>query len=538
MAATDGRDAGMKATGATALGEYVRVLRRGALLIVAVTAIVTGIAVGLSLAQEKRYESHADVFLSGANNLPPGLAGDQQNAVDPARASNTQAKLARVPQVAALALRSADLTDRTPGELIDSSSVTNPPDTDILRFSVTDASPATATKLASSYASAYSRYRRQLDTAAIVNARRQIERRMRSLEAAGNTKSGLYRRLATEDQQLQTTQALRGSNVAVVRQGSEAAQTQPKPLRNGVLGGIFGLILGVALVFVRDALTTRVRSASEVEERLGLAMIGRVPQLSRHLRNGSGVAMLAEPASPAAEAFRILATNLGFVNLDRGAKSIMVTSASDGEGKSTTAGNLAVALASMGNRVSLVDLDLKRPALDRLFQLEAGQPGLSSVVLGMIELNEALTEVPLLDPQSETGARATASPGKLMLLPTGPIPHDTTRFMALPAIAQVLETLTRESDIVLVDAPPLPRTSDAMALTGKVDALVVVTRIAQAQRPALEELRRVLDSAPIAKLGVVVTGVSPTDTYGYGYGHGAGSSNGGPTRIRRKEPLA
>ena len=148
-----------------------------------------------------------------------------------------------------------------------------------------------------------------------------------------------------------------------------------------MLGLILGLVIGVGLAFLRDALNTRVRSAEEVQEKLGLALLSRVPEPPKDLRGGAGIVMLARPEAPEAEAYRIAATNLGFVNLDRGARTIMFTSALRGEGKSTTAANVAVALARSGARVILVDLDLKRPSQARLFGLGKG-PGFTNVALG------------------------------------------------------------------------------------------------------------------------------------------------------------
>ncbi len=521
-------------SGEPALAHYLRMLRRGWWIVLLTTLVVTGIAVVLSLSQRTLYEAHADVFLSGTRNLPTDIVNTQQ-AQDPERAGNTQSQLARVPAVAARALRQAGLRDRTPQDLLDNSSVSLPAETDILRFSVTDESANLATRLSTAYARAYAGYRREIDTEAIVRARRQIERRLDRLDP----KSAQYDQLSTQGQQLRTAEALQSSNVAVVRQGTDAAQTQPKPVRNGVLGAMLGLLLGVGLVFVRDALNTRVRSDEEIRERLGLALIGRVPKHSKRLKNGNGLAMMDAPNVPESEAFRMLATNLGFVNLDRGAKSIMVTSATDGEGKSTTVANVAIALARAGNRVCLVDLDLKRPSLDRLFELDAAQfgVGITAVALGKVSLEDALIRVPVHGQQGDDDAAANSSSGELDLLLTGAIPPDSAEFVASPRVGDVIRRLAERSDLVLIDAPPILQTSDAMALAGKVDALIVVAGLAHVRRPTLEELRRVLENAPVAKLGFVLTGVTASAGYGYGYGQYT-SVNGASSKGARKQRVA
>ena len=507
----------------TILRDYVRILRRGALIVIATTVIVTGIAIASSLSQEKLYEASADVFLAGARNLPSNIADLQAYSVDPERAGNTQASLARVPAVARRTLKEAKVSDRTADDLLGSSSVATTPEADILTFTVTDTDPDVANRLATAYANAFTSYRREIDTGSIVKAREQIERRLKGLEADGNTRSPLYQDLATNDQQLRTAEALQGSNAELVRSGTGAVQIQPKPMRNAMLGLVLGLVVGVGLAFLRDALNTRVRSAEEVQEKLGLALLSRVPEPPKELRRGEGIVMLARPEAPEAEAYRIAATNLGFVNLDRGARTIMFTSALRGEGKSTTAANVAVALARSGARVILVDLDLKRPSQDRLFQLAQG-PGFTNVALGHTDLSNALVPIPLWENKAAGGELNADQPGALGVLPTGPTPPNTADFVASSKVQKVLDRLVTYADIVLVDAPSILQVSDAVTLTAKVDAVVAVTRLSMIRRPALRELHRVLEGAPVAKLGFVLTGARPEE--GYGYGQRAAANNG------------
>ena len=144
-------------------------------------------------------------------------------------------------------------------------------------------------------------------------------------------------------------------------------------------------------------------------------MIGRVPRPSRRHGARGGLAMLDSPDAPETESYRMIATNLGFVNLDRGAKSIMVTSAADGEGKSTTVANLAIAMARAGSRVALIDFDLKRPSLDALFDLDVAQfgVGVTGVALGQISLDDALIRIPVSD---------VGPAGSLDVLLTGQVP--------------------------------------------------------------------------------------------------------------------
>ena len=524
MRQPSGSGKGLKASRASALSDYVQVLRRDAWIVALATALTAFVAIVFSLLQEDRYESRADAFLQSKTSIPASFRYEQTlRDIDPERIGNTQASLARIPAVVRRALRAGGFTDRTADDLLANSTVSQPPDTDILRFTVNDGDAAVATRLATAYAQAYSQFRRELDTASLVGARRQIERRLPDLERG----SGLLYQLTLEVQRLRTAEELQSSNVDVVREGTKAAQVQPKPVRNGILGALLGLLLGVALVVVREGLNTRVRSPEEVEEILEVPMIGRVPKPTR--RVGPGLAMLGSPDAPEAEPYRMIATNLGFVNLDRGARSIMVTSAADGEGKSTTIANLAVALARAGSRVALIDFDLRRPSLDSCFDLDVAQfgVGVTGVALGQISLDDALIRIPVSD---------VGPAGSLDVLLTGQAPPDSAQFIASQRVTDLLSRLSARYDIVLIDAAPMLQASDAVALAGKVDAVIVVAGLSHVRRGSLQELRRILDSAPVAKLGFVLTGVPMEDAQRHGYAPD-GHTNGAGVQGRR-QPVA
>ena len=282
-----------------------------------------------------------------------------------------------------------------------------------------------------------------------MSARRQIGVQLAKLKAAGEQRGAVYASLFEKDQQLQTLQALQGSNALLVRSASGAVQTQPKPTRNGALAAMLGLVLGVGLVFLRDALNTRVRTAGEVLSRLDLPQLGRIPEPPRRLRSGSGIVMLTDPLSSAAEPFRILATNLDFVNLERNARTIMFTSATHGEGKSTTVANLAVALARGGRRVILADLDVRKPSLDRLFDL-GERPGITTVVLGHASLDDVLVPIPLLDPGATNEPTGNGSiRGMAQVLPVGPLPPNPAEFVGSHALGTLLAELEQRADLDL-----------------------------------------------------------------------------------------
>lgn len=231
--------------------------------------------------------------------------------------------------------------------------------------------------------------------------------------------------------------------------------------------------------------------------------------------------MLEEPHGVHAEVFRMLRTNLEFANLDRGARTIMFTSAVEEEGKSTTVANLAVAIARAGHSVALVDLDLRRPFLARFFDLEE-HPGLTDVALGHVDLQTALARRAIVEADGRptlNGNGQAGVEGVLDILTSGPPPPDAGEFVGSGVLRNILDELREAADFVLIDVPPMLHVGDAMALAARVDALVVLTRLSVARRSMLNELRRLLDACPAAKLGFVVAGADLEHGY---YGHGSG----------------
>jgi capsular exopolysaccharide synthesis family protein len=455
--------------------------------------------------------------LLSRQNLANALTGAQDPTVyvQADRVAQTQAEVARVPGVAAAALRRVHVPGLTADGLLASSTVSAQQNADLLVFNVVNHIPRLACRLADAYAGAYTSYRRQLDTAAIVSARKQVAHRLASLRR----RSAEYANLVERDQQLATMQALLTAQAHVVQQADEPVRVQPKPTRNGILGLAFGIVLGLGLAFLWEALDTRVRSAGEIGEKLGgLPLLTRVPEPIRRLRASNKLVMLADPTGVHAETFRMLRTNLDFATLDRDVSTVMVTSAVEQEGKSTTIANLGVALARAGKRVILADLDLRRPFLHKFFYIVG--PGVTQVALGRASLDSALVPVAITDPGAAiTGNGRRRLKGILEVLPAGPIPPDPGEFVGTQALEDILDELRERADIVLIDAPPVLRVGDAMTLSAKVDGIIVVTRMQVVRRPMLAELARQLAHAPARKLGFVVTGAGEEQAYDYGYGH-------------------
>ena len=523
------------------LRDYLRVVTRRKWTIAAVAALLLIAALAVSLSQTPLYRSSADVLL--ARQTPfPDVTGpiDPTAGIQPQRFVNTQAQLARVPTVAKRVVDALDLRTRTAPGLLGSSTVTPLREADLLRFQVTDENRRLAARLATEYAKQFTIYRRQLDTERVEKAEASLTRRIQQLEAAGDDDTQIYASLADRREQLRATRAALAGNAVVVRSATSAVKVQPKPLRAGLLALAIGLILGVLLAFLREALDTRVRSSDEVRSRLGLPLLARLPAPPRRFRADSRLAMLVDPGGVAAEAFRMLRTNFELANLDRGAKSIVVTSAVAGEGKSTTAANLAVALARAGRRVVLVDLDLRRPALAGFFGADRDGPGVTDVALGRAGLDEALLAVSITEHEASTPSPAgnghAPVHGMLHVLPAGHVPADPGEFVNTRALAGILDELRGRADVILVDTPAVLDVGDAMTLSANVDAVLVVTRLRVVRRPMLAELRRLLDASPAAQLGFVATGAELEDGYRRETPYRRrGRQPAAPTRVRDPE---
>jgi tyrosine-protein kinase len=512
------------------LRDYLKVLQRRRWLVLAALVAVPLGALALSLIQSPRYAASAEVLLS-RQNLANSLNNvvDPTLTVDPQRNVDTQTDVARSPQIAAAAVAAAGVHHETAQQLLDASSVTARSGTDVLVFHVSDRHAELASRLATLYAQQYLVYANELATRSIKSARGEVEAKIASLEATGRARDGFYADLLSKDQQLATMEALQTGNATLIKRAGNAGQVAPTPVRNGLLGLLVGLALGLGLAFLRDHLDTRVRSAAEVSERLGLPLLARLPEPPRNLRKTNHIVTLDEPTSPHAEPFRVLATNLDFVSHELKPRTIMVTSALPGEGKSTTAANLAVTMARTGKRVALVDLDLRRPFVHELFHVPS-EPGLTTMALGHATLEDALVSVPVggVAVTSHGGADVATSENQLEVLCSGRMPPNPGEFIRSRWVGRLLMHLSEVFDTVVVDAAPLLGLGDSLALIARVDAIVLVARLELLRRPTVDELKRVLAGSGANTLGIVVTAAhrdGEGDAYGYGYGYGYGDAS-------------
>jgi non-specific protein-tyrosine kinase len=507
---------------------YLAVLRRRRWMILSIAILATVAAVAVSARQKSLYEGSAQVLLSRQDiaTAVTRTPDPSTNVNDFSRVVETQAVVARSPAVARNAIQAAHAAPMTAEKLLSNSDVTAQQNVDVLDFTVRDGKATRAAALATAYANEFIAYRRSLDTAAISRALKEVNTQLAQLRAQRQQGTPLYANLSQNQQQLQTLQTLQTSNAALIKPAALGSQVQPKPLRNAVLALLLGALLGTGLAFLREALDTRLRSPREIGEKLGLPLLASLPAPPRKVRREHNLVTLEEPTSPGAESFRMLRTGLDFANLERRARTIMVTSAVEKEGKSTTAANLAVTLTQRGWRVVLVDFDLRRPFIHRFFGLDL-QPGLTDVALGSIELEDALAKVPV--PSSALQPHAFAPNGhgpqpdeyvakdrELEVLTAGTLPPSPGDFVNMPLLAGLVRQLRERADLVLVDVPPMLHVDDALSLSAIVDGILLVTRMNLLRRPLLRELGRHLETSRAPTLGYVVTDVDVnSESYGY-----------------------
>lgn len=268
---------------------------------------------------------------------------------------------------------------------------------------------------------------------------------------------------------------------------------------NLVLGFIVAALLGTGLGFVAEFADTTVRTPEEITRAVGLGFLGSIVKLKepRQLVFTSGAGMDA-----AAESYTKVYSNLKFLAVEGPLRSLLVTSARKGEGKSTTLLNLAGAIASSGRRVIVVDTDLRNPSLQRILKMRHAA-GVTSVLAGENSLDEAI--------------KSTEHPG-LSILPSGPIPPNPSELLQSSAMKQLISDLETRCDLVIFDSPPVLLVADAMLLAAELNAAVIVSEAGGVTRREVQHVRDTLQVAKARILGVILNKVSESAA-GYYYNY-------------------
>ena len=446
------------------LRDYLRVLRQRWLTIAITIVVVTGIALLLTIRATPQYESTARLFVSTSeSNTSDAYQGglfSQQRVKSYASLLGGSEMASRIAE---------QLNDGTlPEDIQKKLKASVQPDTVVLSISATDPSAEHAQQIAQTAAEVFTAYVAELETPP-------------------------------------------GKSTAPVKASVTDAATAPKtpvspqPLRNILLGLVLGAMLGLGLAVLRDVLDNRVKTPQDLAEATDHAPdLGHVP-FDKSAPKKPLVRDLPTNA-PRVEAYRVIRTNLQFLNVDSSQRIIVVTSPLPGEGKSTTASNIALTIAQAGHTVVLVEADLRRPMASDYFRLEPAV-GITSVLLGQVTLEQAMQHgAPRCD-----------------ILASGPTPPNPTELLQSDAMHRLLDELKNRYDYVIIDAPPVLPIADAALLAAQAQGAILVTRH---NKTTVEQVRGAverLDAVGATLLGTILNRTPVNrkgSSYGYGYGYG------------------
>jgi capsular exopolysaccharide synthesis family protein len=506
----------------------VEVLERRWPLVAALAAAGLVAGVAWSLAGASGYRASAEVLVRPQTVTAVG--GVVSAAPEPAgRTLDTDMALATSPEVMKRTLLQASVTELTPDELADRITVRRKGSSDVVVLSVLDTDPGRVRMLADHAALELGKYLGELGGRPLATAEARARTRLEELAAQGRGDSPAYERVEAELQSLATLRDLAETRVEVVRQADEAVAADRSVWWGALAGLLLGALAGVGLAAAMEALARRHRSAPAVAARLGTTLLARLPAPPRRIARDEQLVMLAQPNGAGADAVRLLRLNLEHALARSGTgRTVLVTSGVDGEGTSTTAANLAVALARAGRRVALVDLDLRRPRIERFFGLPT-TPGLTDVAFARTSLAGSLHRIDLATGHRLDGrADARDAQGSLDVLVPGPLPASPGELVASERVGNILAALGGHYDTVVVDAPPLLRHADSLALARHVDGVLLVLRPEKARGRRLEELRWLLGQSPAPLLGLAVGEAAPRAVHADVEEGDAGARRGGP----------
>ncbi len=486
------------------LRDYLRVLRRRKGVIAISTLLVLGVALAFSLLQTPVYAGKAEILLQPRTTDSLFDAETGQTAIDRERSVRTELRV----------IESEPVRELVRGRIGAAPDVSAAPQgqTDVVQVRAESTDAKRAAEVANAYANAYIEFRRKQAVDDLVNAAQQIQGKVDDLQRqvdalpAGAQKDALISQQSLFKQKLDQVQvdaALKTGGAQLVTPASvPASPFKPKPFRTGLLATGVGLIFGVAVAFLVDYLDDSVKNKEEVERLVpGVPVIGLIPAIvGWTAEDEAKVVSLEEPKSPAAEAYRTLRTSIQFLALESPMRTLQVTSPGPREGKTTTLANLGVALARAGQRVIIVCCDLRRPRVHEFFGLE-NTTGLTSVLLGKVPLSAALQPAP--------------GQARLSVLASGPLPPNPSELLSSRRTVDVFTSLQAEADIVLIDAPPVLPVTDALVLSGRVDATLVVCVAGATTRKDLSRTIELLTQVDAPVVGAVLNGVTADAGYGY-----------------------
>jgi non-specific protein-tyrosine kinase len=511
---------------ARTLRDYAHFLKRNLWVIGGTVVIVVGVGVALGLSQPKRYSASATLYFPDPL-AQAGIVGEQ--------ASNTpQAQLsaqgvARLTSASTLTAVKSSLATRLSTSQIksDISAVTDP-NTFVVTVTATAPSAALAANLANTVVH---QAKAEADAASAQQFGAVAKRflgQVKALTAAQRSNpaivSGLYDNYSRAD-------ALsHGGAVAAQIQSNASVPTapsSPKPVADGVVGGVLGLALGLLIAGVREAFDRRLRGPRAIESDLNLPIVGQLREeaLGRSPSPSNGKPRIDELDL---EAFRILRTNIELLTSDKPMRIVAVTSALPEEGKTTVASSLAFTFALAGRRTLLVECDLRRPTLSKRLGI-ARSPGLTDFLEGAAKPQDVVQAVGITLGRNGASSETMASPngsregsgvqrsaGNLACIAAGARTERATEMLASAQFRQFLDEVTEVYDAVVLDTAPLLPVADTLQVLPNVDAVIMCLRASRTTRDQAIAARTALSRLPERPTGVVLTGArDPHDYSGY-----------------------
>ena len=499
------------------LRDYIAILRRQRWLILLFAGLGLFGALLRAAFSTPVYSSTAEVLVSPISADPSGGDGSEVSL-------ETEREVVLSTAVAILAKERSGAAAR-PTALLEHVTVEVPPETQVLQISFSHPDPASARTGASAFAEAYIEFRTRQALNAILRVSESLQQRIADYEEEISAANDAIAAAAPgspeeRDAQLQRNVLVNQLTVAqnqlagVTSQpidpgqiiGRPALPTSPSspnvPL-NVALGLFFGLFTGAALGLVRDRLDDRLRGPGELERLAGAPLLAVLPDVRADTEDDAVLAAMAEPNGLPSEAYRRLRGAVQLISRAQPLRTLIVSSPLEGEGKTTTAVNLAVAFAQTGRQVILVSADLHRPRVHEFFGLET-EPGLTDVLSGERSLPEIVQD-PGID--------------NLRVIVSGQAAPRSHELLDPDRIGGLFGELREAADLVILDTPPILAVADTILLTPHADAVLLVAREGKTTRPGVVQAREDLERAGAALLGCVLANHRPVrgGTYEYSY---------------------
>lgn len=509
------------------LKRYVETVRERFWIILAAVLVTTGIAILYVATATKTYDATTDMLITPITGDDPVLTslGLLRESADPTRDVQTASQLIANIDVARRAAADLD-SGESPEDLLAAVSAEPVANSNIVAVTATETSALYAQEVANAFAKAAVDER-------TARLHAQIETRLPRLEAiaAASPSEGVSEAGGVSvAAQIAELQALRSGPDPTMRIQTRASlpttPASPKPTLSVIAGLIAGLILGIGGAFALQVLDPRLRRESQLRRLYRLPVLARIPKAPR---NRSDRPLAPGRTSPfISEAYRTLrATLAGPTSRDDSGRGrvILVTGSSPSEGKTTSAVNLAASLALLGKRVVLIESDLRRPVLGRLFGAQPENGGVVSVLIGKARLPEALV-------QTETyGAN-------LQLLLAEPDYREgwITDLFSTPAAAEMIDTAREVADFVIIDSPPINEVVDALPLAMAADDVLLVVRLGRSRLDKLHELGELLAENAVAPTGFIVIGTKRPAKGQYHYANRTAGRDEVSSGVRLESP--